>query len=193
MSPQPTPGSPLVLGIAGSLRRGSVNRALLAAAHHELPPGARLVLWDGLAGVPPFDEDAEDGPQPPAVADLRAAVAGADALLVATPEYNASLPGVLKNALDWASRPHGGAALAGKPAAGIGAGPGPGGAALAQADLLRVLDRAGAAVVGGPLPVPAAYRAFDEAGRLVDPERRAALADLLRALCAAADRAGAAA
>jgi chromate reductase len=177
---------PTVLGIAGSLRRGSVNRALLAAAGHELPNGAHLVVWDGLAGLPPFDQDAEVGPVPPAVADLRSALAAADAVLIATPEYNGSVPGVLKNAVDWASRPHGDAALAGKPTAVVGAGPGPTGAAAAQADLVRVLGRAGAVVAAGPLPVPAAFRAFGDDGRLLDPERRTALGDLLRALCAAA-------
>ncbi|WP_219413567.1 NADPH-dependent FMN reductase [Pseudonocardia nigra] len=168
-----------LLGIAGSLRRNSFNRTLLTAAGHELPSGARLVTWDGLAGVPPFDEDAEDGPVPPAVAALRAAIAGADALLVATPEYNGSVPGALKNALDWASRPYGASALSGRRAAVIGAGPGPNGAADAQADLRRVLTRAGAEVVAGPLPVPEAFRAFDEHGRLLDPALRAGLAALL--------------
>jgi chromate reductase len=178
-----------VLGIAGSLRRASLNRTLLGAAGHELPAGARLVVFDGLAALPPFDEDAEAGPVPSAVAALRAAVAVADALLLATPEYNGSLPGVLKNALDWASRPHGAAVLIGKPAAVVGAGPGPTGATTAQTDLLRVLDRAGAAVVAGPLPVPAAFRAFAGDARLLDPELRATLADLLTALCAAPGRA----
>jgi chromate reductase len=185
------PSPVTVLGIAGSLRRASLNRALLAAAHHEMPRGSRLLVFDGLADLPPFDADVEAGPEPVAVAALRAAVTGADALLVATPEYNGSLPGVLKNAVDWASRPHGAAALAGKPVAVVGAGPGPSGAARAQADLLRVLGRAGAVAAGGPLPVPSAFRAFAADGRLLDPERRAALADLLAGLCAAGDRAGA--
>src|SRR5688500_906793 len=96
-----------VLGIAGSLRRGSFNRALLAAATHHLPADARLLVWDGLGAVPAFDQDAEAEPVPEAVADLRAAIAAADALLVSTPEYNGSIPGALKNAVDWASRPHG--------------------------------------------------------------------------------------
>jgi chromate reductase len=180
----PTSDTPItVLGIAGSLRRGSFNRMLLTAAAHHLPPGARLRVWDGLADVPPFDEDAEAGPVPAAVAALRAAVAAADALLVATPEYNGSLPGVLKNAVDWASRPYEAAVLSGTPAAVLGAGPGPSGAAGAQADLIRVLGRAGAVVRGGPLPVPEAMRAFDQRGRLRDPEHRAALSTLLAALC----------
>ena len=174
-----------VLGVAGSLRRGSLNRILLAAATHHLPPGARLVTWDRLGEVPAFDADTEDGPVPEPVAALRAAVAAADALLVATPEYNGSIPGALKNALDWASRPHWAAVLSGKPAAVVGAGPGPTGAAGAQADLVWVLGRAGAAVCGGPLPVPDAYRAFDEDGALRDPEQRAAMAALLATLCTA--------
>src|SRR4051794_36926324 len=153
-----------VLGIAGSLRRGSVNRTLLAAAAPLLPPGAALRTWDGLADVPAFDEDREAGPAPAPVAALRAAIAGADALLIATPEYNGSLPGALKNALDWASRPYGGSVLEGRAVAVVGAGPGPTGAGGAQADLVRVLGRAGARVLGGPLPVPAAIRAFDERG-----------------------------
>lgn len=113
-----------LLGIAGSLRRGSLNRRLLVAARHELPPGISLRTWDGLAAVPPFDEDAEDGPEPVAVAELRAVIAAADGVLIATPEYNGSLPGQLKNALDWASRPYGAAALSGRPVGVVGAGPG---------------------------------------------------------------------
>jgi chromate reductase, NAD(P)H dehydrogenase (quinone) len=179
-----------VLGVAGSLRRGSVNRALLAAATHELPPGAVLRTWDGLAAVPAFDEDRETDPVPAPVAALRAAIAGAGALLIATPEYNGSLPGALKNALDWASRPYGASVLEGRAVAVVGAGPGPTGAADAQADLVRVLGRAGARVLGGPLPVPSALRAFDERGRLRDPELRAALAAVLAGL---GERAGSAA
>ncbi len=95
-----------ILGISGSLRRDSYNTRLLAAAADALPDGVELVRWDGLAAVPPFDEDAEAGPAPAAVADLRAAIAAADAVLFATPEYNGSVPGQLKNALDWVSRPY---------------------------------------------------------------------------------------
>jgi chromate reductase len=168
----------ILLGIAGSLRRRSLNRRLLRAAARELPTGARLITWDGLADLPPFDEDGEE-PAPPAVDRLRAAVRAADALLFATPEYNASVPGVLKNAVDWASRPYGASVLMGRRAAVIGAGPGPVGAAGAQADLIRVLERAGVEVVGGPLPVPAAFRAFDESDRLLDPTLRAELASVL--------------
>src|SRR5690606_25784565 len=114
-----------VLGISGSLRRGSYNTALLRAAAERLPAGAELVEFDRLREVPPYDADLEaPGPDgepgaPPAVRALREAIRGADAVLVATPEFNHSLPGVLKNALDWASRPAGRSALNGKPAAAI--------------------------------------------------------------------------
>jgi len=93
-----------VLGISGSLRRGSHNRRLLRAAGAMLPSGVALVTWDGLADLPAFDEDREASP-PESVVAFRAAIEATDALLIATPEYNASVPGALKNALDWASRP----------------------------------------------------------------------------------------
>ncbi|MBB5808574.1 chromate reductase [Saccharothrix ecbatanensis] len=168
-----------ILGIAGSIRAQSFNRRLLAAARHELPDGVRLAQWDGLASVPPFDEDAEDGPVPPAVAELREAIASAASLLIATPEYNGSIPGQLKNALDWASRPRGAAVLAGKPVAVVGASPSPHGAAMAQGDLRRVLTTSGASVVGEPVVVGQAFRQFDEHDRLLDHELRAALAGVL--------------
>jgi chromate reductase len=171
-----------ILGIAGSIRGQSFNRRLLAAARHELPDGARLTRWDGLASVPPFDEDAEHGPVPPAVAALREAVASATALLIATPEYNRSLPGQLKNALDWASRPAGAGVLTGKPVAVVGASPSPHGAASAQEDLRKVLTAAGASVVGAPVAVGHAFRRFDEHDRLLDHELRAALAGVLAEL-----------
>lgn len=171
-----------ILGIAGSLRAQSFNRRLLAAARHELPAGARLASWDGLASVPPFDEDAEDGPVPPPVAALREAVASATALLIATPEYNGSVPGQLKNALDWASRPRGTGVLTGKPVAVVGASPSPHGAASAQEDLRRVLTAAGATVIGAPVAVGHAFRRFDEHDRLLDHELRAALGGVLAEL-----------
>ncbi|XVV05666.1 NADPH-dependent FMN reductase [Actinosynnema sp. CA-248983] len=170
-----------ILGIAGSLRGQSFNRRLLAAARHELPPGTELVVWDDLATVPPFDEDAEEAPGE-AVAGLRKAVAEAHAVLISTPEYNNSLPGQLKNALDWASRPYGAGVLTGKPVAVVGASPGPLGAASAQADARRVLATAGARVLPGQVAVGDAFRRFDEHGRLLDHDLRSSLADLLKAL-----------
>lgn len=174
------------MGIAGSLRRASSNRRLLAAAAHALPPGTRLRNWDELAAVPPFDEDAEDGLVPAAVASLRAAVAAADGLLLVTPEYNGSIPGQLKNALDWASRPYGDSVLTGLPVAVTGTSPGPGGAAGAQTDLRRVLARSGATVVGEVLAVPEGFRVFDEHDRMLDPTLRTALTALVTDLHAAA-------
>ena len=167
-----------ILGIAGSLRRGSHNRRLLRAAGDALPPGAVLVEWDGLAGLPAFDEDLELDP-PPAVQDFLDAVDDADALLIATPEYNASLPGALKNALDWASRPFPDNVLRDKPSAVIGASTGLFGAVWAQAEVRKVLKTGGAHVLEDELPVGMADSAFTEDGGLADPELAARLADVV--------------
>src|ERR1700730_8657948 len=142
-----------VLGISGSLRRDSHNRRLLRAAAELLPPEAELVYFDGLKAIPPFDEDDEAAPAP-AVRSWREAIDGADALLFATPEYNSSIPGQLKNAIDWASRPVATSVLKGKPGAVVGASIGMFGAVWAQAELRKVLGAAGARVVDGELPVP---------------------------------------
>src|SRR3712207_4579286 len=158
-----------VLGISGSLRRGSHNRRLLRAAGDALPPGAELVEWDGLRELPAFDEDLEDRP-PPVVRELLEAVDAADALLIATPEYNASLPGALKNAIDWASRPFPDNVLRAKPSAVIGASTGLFGAVWAQAEVRKTLKASGANVLEVELPVGMADSAFDEDGGLVDPD-----------------------
>lgn len=144
-----------ILGIAGSLRRDSHNATLLRAAAQTLPLGAELVVFDGLRAIPPFDADREERPDA-AVQSLREAITGADALLVATPEYNSSLPGVLKNALDWASRPTATNVLRNKPVAVIGASSGMFGAVWAQAEARKVLAAIGARVVDRELPVPGA-------------------------------------
>jgi chromate reductase len=170
-----------ILGIAGSLRRGSHNRKLLRAAGAELPPGVVLRDWDGLRDLPPFDEDLESAP-PEAVREFREAIEAADAVIVATPEYNASIPGVLKNALDWASRPFPDNALRDTPAAVIGASTGLFGAVWAQAESRKVLKYAGAQVLDTELAVGLADSAFDEDGGLVDPELRARLGELLSEL-----------
>jgi chromate reductase len=159
-----------IAGIAGSLRRGSFNRMLLQAAGQVLPPGVELATFDALDGIPPFNEDWETGPAPAAVAQLRQLIADADGLLIATPEYNGSIPGQLKNALDWASRPHGSAALQHKPAAVISASPSANGAAWAAADLRKVLTIAGAKVASAALAVPRAFAQFGPDGQLADPE-----------------------
>lgn len=158
-----------IAGIAGSLRRGSFNRMLLQAATQVLPPGVELTTFDALDRIPPFNEDWESGPAPLAVAQLRQLIADSDGLLIATPEYNGSIPGQLKNALDWASRPHGSAALQHKPAAVISASPSATGAAWAAADLSKVLTVAGAKVVNTTLAVPRAFAQFGPDGQLADP------------------------
>ncbi|UJW31845.1 NAD(P)H-dependent oxidoreductase [Saccharothrix sp. AJ9571] len=161
-----------ILGIAGSLREGSFNGRLLTAASYELPRGMELRRWGGLGLVPPFDEDAEDGPEPGGVAELRRAIAEASGLLIATPEYNGSIPGQLKNALDWASRPYGEGVLTGKPVAVVGASNGVHGAAWAQEELRKVLKIAGAEVLDGTLPVARVARQLDEDDRLLDHDLR---------------------
>lgn len=171
-----------ILGIAGSLRRGSHNRKLLRAAGNSLAPGAELVEWDGLAGLPIFDEDMENDP-PAIVQNFLDEVERADALLIATPEYNASLPGGLKNALDWASRPFPDNVLRDKPSAVIGASTGLFGAVWAQAEVRKVLKASGAHVLESELPVGMADGAFDENGDLLDPDLTGRLGDLLGDLC----------
>ena len=167
-----------ILGISGSLRRESHNRKLLRAAAAALPPGVDLVEWNGLADLPAFDEDQENTPAEPVRAFLEE-IASADALLIATPEYNASLPGALKNALDWASRPFPSSALRYKPSAVIGASTGPFGAVWAQAELRKTLTASGAHVVDAELPIGTAAGAFTADGTLADPTLSARLRRLL--------------
>ena len=171
-----------VLGIAGSLRAASYNRALLRAARELAPEGVTIETFD-LIDVPLFNEDVEREGVPAAVQALRDAIAGADALLVATPEYNHGVPGVLKNAIDWASRPPGASPLAGKPAAVFGASPGQTGTARAQTQL-----RAAFVFTNTPaLPQPEvlvfrAHEKFDADGRLTDESTRKWVRRLLEAL-----------
>jgi len=167
-----------ILGISGSLRRGSHNRRLLRAAGALLPPGASLAEWDGLAAIPAFDEDLETTP-PETVREFFAAIDGADALLIATPEYNASLPGALKNAIDWASRPFPENVLRNKATAVIGASTGLFGAVWAQAEVRKTMKASGAHVLESELPVGMADYAFAEDGTLADPELTQRLRDLL--------------
>ncbi len=176
-----------VLGISGSLRRDSYNSALLRAAAERLPAGVELVEYERLAEVPPYDADAEALGTPAAVAELREAIHGADAVLLATPEYNHSLPGQLKNALDWASRPAGQSALMGKPAAAIGASTGMFGAVWAQAEARKVLAALGGRVVEGELPVPRAQEHFVDRGLQLTPEQSKQLEEILAELVSAAE------
>jgi chromate reductase len=172
-----------VLGISGSLRRDSHNGRLLRAAAALLPPEAEFVQFTGLKAIPPFDEDDEGAPGA-AVEQWRAAITGADALLFATPEYNHSIPGALKNAIDWASRPFASAALRNKPAATIGASTGMFGAVWAQAELRKSLAAAGARVIDRELPVGEADEAFEADGSLAEHDQQLTLAEILAELLA---------
>jgi chromate reductase, NAD(P)H dehydrogenase (quinone) len=167
-----------VLGISGSLRRDSHNTRLLRAAGEIVEEhGDEFEVFDGLKAIPPYDED-DDGPQsPPAVERLRRAIAGADVVLFATPEYNSSIPGVLKNAVDWASRPRASCALRNKHVAVIGASTGMFGAVWAQAELRKVLGAAGARVIEVELAVGHAHEHLDEGGHPIDPAQEEALRD----------------
>ena len=177
-----------VLGISGSLRRDSHNTELLRAAASLLPSGVEFELYDGLRHIPPYDEDARALEDDAAVTDLKSRIAAADALLFATPEYNHSIPGQLKNALDWVSRPLADTPLKGKPVAVIGASTGMFGAVWAQAELRKALGAAGARVVDRELPVPGADEAFDDAGRLVEEDLTLELSGILAELLESAER-----
>jgi chromate reductase, NAD(P)H dehydrogenase (quinone) len=179
-----------VLGISGSLRRDSFNSALLRAAAERLPGGVEFVAFERLAEIPAYDADLEDsGETPAAVAELRAAMREADAVLVSTPEYNHSIPGALKNALDWASRPAGESALMGTPAAVVGASTGMFGAIWAQAETRKVLGALGGRVLEREYPFPRAQDAFADGKLTLDPEQSESLESLLRELIASAEEA----
>jgi chromate reductase, NAD(P)H dehydrogenase (quinone) len=172
-----------VLGIGGSLRRGSFNRQLLHAAAACAPAGVGIRVCDGLAAIPLFDEDIEQearaaGP----VADLRRMVTAADGLLFSTPEYNQSIPGVLKNVIDWLSRDD---SLVDKPVAVIGATAGRWGTRLAQSTLRHVLYATESRVMPAPtLFLAEADRAFDFNGRLIDKQSTVRLGEVLTAFAA---------
>lgn len=179
---------PRVLGICGSLRRDSHNGRLLAAIGRQLAPAVELELWHGLKDVPAFDPDDSAGPRPAGVRSLTAAIERSDAVLIATPEYNHSIPGQLKNALDWLSRPLASSPLRDKPVAVVGASTGVFGALWAQAELRKVLDAIGARVIDAELPVGRVAETLprDGDGDLADPALALALSDLLAELAAQA-------
>jgi chromate reductase len=175
-----------VLGISGSVRRESYNTSLLRSAAELFDEDVEFVLWDGLKAVPPYDADDDTENAPAAVAAMRSAIAGADAVLFATPEYNSSIPGQLKNGLDWVSRPLATNALRNKPVAVVGASTGAFGAVWAQADLRKVLAAIGARVVDGEVVVGHAPTRFNEQGRLIDDDLREQLAEVVHVLVATA-------
>jgi chromate reductase, NAD(P)H dehydrogenase (quinone) len=171
-----------ILGVAGSLRRGSYNRALLRAAQELLPEGMTLELFD-LRDIPPYDMDVEQQGLPTPVVAWKEAIRRADALLIATPEHNWSVPGVLKNAIDWASRPPGDNVFQGKPVAIMGASTGLYGTVRAQLHLRQVLASVDAYVLNRPqVLVARAQDKFDAEGRLIDEPTRALVRNLLTAL-----------
>jgi chromate reductase, NAD(P)H dehydrogenase (quinone) len=176
-----------VLGISGSLRHGSLNTALLRAAAERLPAGAELVEFDRLGEVPPYDEDVELAATPAVVEELREAVHEADAVLIATPEYNHSIPGQLKNTLDWVSRPAGKSALNGTPAAVIGASTGMFGAVWAQAELRKVLGAMGGRVVEAELPIGHAKELLAGDHLELSPQQSEQLEELLTELISGAE------
>lgn len=158
-----------ILAISGSLRQGSYNTALLRAAAEKLPPSVAVSFYDHLEEIPAFNEDrVAERPEP--VARLWDAVDEVDGVLISTPEYNSSIPGVLKNALDWLSRPLIESPLRNKPVAVIGASTSMFGAVWSQAETRKVLGAIGARVLDRELPVPAAEEQFDEEGKLIDSE-----------------------
>jgi chromate reductase len=173
-----------ILGVAGSLRRASYNRGLIRAAVELAPPGTTVTSWD-LTEIPLFNADVEAVGDPAPVAAFKLAIARADALVIATPEYNHCVPGVLKNAIDWASRPARRSVLTNKPVAVLGASTGRGGTARAQAHL-----RDGLAYTNGfvlPLPevlIDLAASKFHDDGSLLDEETRSEVRDLLVSLTA---------
>jgi chromate reductase, NAD(P)H dehydrogenase (quinone) len=175
-----------ILGISGSLRRGSYNTSLLGAAAGLLPDEVEFELWGGLKEVPPYDEDDDTEEAPAAATALREAIAGADAVLFATPEYNSSVPGQLKNAIDWVSRPLATNPLRNKPVAVVGASTGAFGAVWSQGELRKVLAATGARVVEGEVAVGHAPTRFDEEGRLVDENLLEQLEEVVAVLVAAA-------
>jgi chromate reductase len=177
-----------LLAISGSLRRDSDNTKLLRAAAELLPDEVQLDLWQGLKAVPPYDEDDDVEPAPAAVAAFRAAIAAADAILFATPEYNSSIPGQLKNALDWASRPLATSVLRNKPVAVVGASAGAFGAVWSQAELRKVLAATGARVADAELALGHAADHFNGQGQLADDSLRQQLAEVIEALTAEARR-----
>lgn len=175
-----------VLGLSGSLRRGSYNSQLLRATGDLLPTGVKLASYDGLREIPLYDADLPHSPACDPVERLRAAMRAADAVLVATPEYNHSIPGALKNALDWLSRPLADSPLRGKPVAVIGASTGIFGAVWAQAETRKVLAAIGAQVLDRELPVSNIDEQFAPDGRLVDDAVVQSLGEILNELLAQA-------
>jgi chromate reductase len=175
-----------VLAISGSLREASNNTALLRALREEAPAGVEVEMWNGLKEIPPYDGDDDVVPGPAAVEAFRSLVREADAVFFATPEYNSSIPGALKNALDWGSRPLATNAFRNKPVAVIASSAGAFGGVWAAAELRKVLGAMGARVADAELAVGHASEKLDEAGRVGDEDVRQGLREALDSLLAEA-------
>ena len=171
-----------VLGVAGSLRAGSFNRSLLRAAGELAPAGMEIVTFDGLREIPPYDADVEAREEPAPVAAWKDAIRNADALLFVTPEYNYGIPGVLKNAYDWASRPAGKSPLNRKPAGIMGVSGGNSGTARAQLALRQsFVFTETYGMLRPEVLVPRGAEKFDAEGRLTDERTREAVRKFLQA------------
>jgi chromate reductase len=182
-----------VLAISGSLRDDSNNSALLRALREEAPEGVEVDIWQGLKTIPPYDADDDIVPGPEAVEAFRELVRDSDGIFFATPEYNSSVPGALKNALDWASRPLATNAFRNKPVTVVSSSAGAFGGVWAGAELRKVLGAMGARVTDAELAVGHAAEKFADDGTLADDDVRQGLRDALQTLVAAAlDRAAAA-
>ena len=173
-----------VLAISGSLRDASNSTALLRALREEAPEGVEVLIWDGLKSIPPYDQDDDVVPTPEAAAAFRELVREVDGVLFATPEYNSSIPGALKNALDWGSRPIATNAFRNKPVAVISSSAGAFGGVWAGAELRKVLGAMGSRVAEAELAVGHAHEKLDEHGRLTDDDVRQGLREALETLLA---------
>jgi chromate reductase len=173
-----------VLAISGSLRAGSNNTALLRALREEAPEGVDVELWNGLREIPPYDGDLDVVPGPAQVEAFRQLIREVDAVFFATPEYNSSVPGALKNALDWASRPVATNSFRNKPVAVISSSAGAFGGVWAGAELRKVLGAMGGRVAEAELAVGHAHEKFDDEGHLADDDVRQGLREALETLVA---------
>jgi len=174
-----------VAGIPGSLREGSLNKGLLRAAVELAPAGMEIIIYTRLGDIPPYNDDVFAKGDPEPVADFKAAISSADAMLIATPEYNYGVPGVLKNAIDWASRPAGKSVLNRKPAAIMGCSPGLGGTIRAQHALRQsFVFTETHAMLQPEIKIPSAAPLFDPSGKLTDENTRQYIKKFLDAFAA---------